>query len=181
MSRKNQKANLQDDPPKTKRPNKKQKTDSGGGSPNKRGWESWTTEEKERFFIALKDYGREFDHITERVSTKNYEQVRHFYYRVLKKINNLVKPDSIDKKDQKEILNALLAFWDLKKKYSQKEEYTEGFANSMRDALKQSRTGVLSYEVKPPRSDYDDVNPKLKKKKNQVTTSVTYCYKCCST
>lgn len=64
-------------------------------------------------------------------------QVRHFYYRVLKKINNLVKPDSIDKKDQKEILNALLAFWDLKKKYSQKEEYTEGFANSMRDALKQ--------------------------------------------
>jgi hypothetical protein len=48
-----------------------------------------------------------------------------------------VKPDSIDKKDQKEILNALLAFWDLKKKYSQKEEYTEGFANAMRDALKQ--------------------------------------------
>lgn len=46
-----------------------------GGSPNKRGWESWTTEEKERFFIALKDYGRDFDHITERVSTKNYEQV----------------------------------------------------------------------------------------------------------
>lgn len=55
-----------------------------------------------------------------------------------------------------------------------------------------SRTGVLSYEVKPPRSDYDDVNPKLKKKKTKSPQgtriflyfshfSVTYCYKCCST
>jgi hypothetical protein len=35
-------------------------------------------EEKERFFLALKDYGRDFDHITERVSSKNYEQVSSF-------------------------------------------------------------------------------------------------------
>jgi hypothetical protein len=86
-----------------------------------------------------------------------------------------VKPDSIDKKDQKEILNSLLAFWDLKKTYSQKEEYTEGFATAMRDALKQSRTGVLSYETKIPRSDYDDVSPKLgSKKKDKKKGSPVY-------
>lgn len=43
----------------------------------KRGWESWTIDEKDRFFNAIKDLGRDFDNITERVGTKNYEQV-HF-------------------------------------------------------------------------------------------------------
>jgi hypothetical protein len=65
----------------------------------------------------LKEVGKDFDSLTKKIQTKNYEQVRHFYYRLLKKINKLLKPVgcAIDKSSPVEVLNAILSYWDTKK------------------------------------------------------------------
>jgi len=104
-------------------------------SPPKRGWQSWSLEEKEIFFRCLKEFGRDFDNITTRIKTKSYEQVRHFYYRVIKKVNKILKPSKIDNKDPREVLTALLCFWDVKRGVTEKEEYTREFAISLRELI----------------------------------------------
>jgi len=92
-------------------------TSNSGKYMNKRVWESWNAQETEAFFQSLKELGKDFDAITKKIQTKNYEQVRHFYYRVLKKINKLLKPIGfpIDKSSPLEVLNAILSYWDTKK------------------------------------------------------------------
>ncbi len=102
--------------------------------------------EKDKFFDALKTFGRDFDNITDKVATKNYEQVisfsnvlnlkvRHFYYRLLKKVNGIIHPQTIDKKDQKETLIILNYYWELKKQLGQKEDEKKFFAIKLREIV----------------------------------------------
>lgn len=71
----------------------------------KRQWESWGLEDKNAFFDALHEHGKDFDKIQVILQTrhkrrgdpknliKNKDQVRHFYYRTLNKISKYVPKD----------------------------------------------------------------------------------------
>lgn len=63
----------------------------------------WSTREKNLFFEALNEYGKDFDSITSYIHnkmkkkgvpdniTKNKHQVSHFYYRTWQKVSKYVK------------------------------------------------------------------------------------------
>lgn len=103
----------------------------------KRGWDSWDAKEKKLFFESLREFGRNFESITGKVTTKSYEQVRHFYYRVLKKIDKLLAPQTVDKKNQFQVITALLCYWELTQNAA-KEELTPELGASLRERI--SRT-----------------------------------------
>jgi len=102
---------------------------------HKRGWQSWSTTEKEVFFNSLAEFReRDFDTISTNIGSKNYDQVRHFYYRIIKKVNKILKPSKLDHKNQDEVVNAMLCFWNLKCN-SDIEEKTTQFADSLKEMI----------------------------------------------
>eukprot|EP01117_Protostelium_nocturnum_P011528 TRINITY_DN4176_c1_g1_i1.p1 TRINITY_DN4176_c1_g1~~TRINITY_DN4176_c1_g1_i1.p1 ORF type:complete len:679 (-),score=265.27 TRINITY_DN4176_c1_g1_i1:20-2056(-) len=130
------KRNLTTDDQRSRSVSPKRDASSSPSGHAKRGWESWSLEEMDAFFSSLQRDGRDFEKITSNVRTKNYDQVRYFYYRILNKIIKLLKPNKIDKKDPKEVMNALFAFWELKKAAKNKdEEYTPAFASALKERI----------------------------------------------
>lgn len=92
---------------------------ASAGKKATRQWEAWTHEEEESFFIALRNVGKNFDKITSRVQSKNKDQVRHYYYRVIRRINKLLGPGfSLDAKNTKDANSAMLRWWSLLEKQS---------------------------------------------------------------
>ncbi|XP_057549347.1 TSL-kinase interacting protein 1 isoform X2 [Amaranthus tricolor] len=84
-----------------------------------RQWAAWTREEEECFFTALRQVGKNFEKITCRVQSKNKDQVRHYYYRLVRRMNKLLGPDlSLDAKNSKDTNAAMLRWWSLLEKYS---------------------------------------------------------------
>ncbi|KAL3513109.1 hypothetical protein ACH5RR_025826 [Cinchona calisaya] len=84
-----------------------------------RQWAAWTHQEEESFFSALRQVGKNFEKITSRVQSKNKDQVRHYYYRLVRRMNKLVGPElSLDAKNSKETNAAMLRWWSLLEKYS---------------------------------------------------------------
>ncbi|XP_077246978.1 TSL-kinase interacting protein 1 isoform X2 [Tasmannia lanceolata] len=84
-----------------------------------RQWAAWTRQEEENFFNALKQVGKNFDKITCRVQSKNKDQVRHYYYRLVRRMNKLLGPGfSLDAKNSKDTNAAMLRWWSLLEKYS---------------------------------------------------------------
>ncbi|KMT06246.1 hypothetical protein BVRB_7g161720 [Beta vulgaris subsp. vulgaris] len=84
-----------------------------------RQWAAWTREEEESFFTALRQVGKNFEKITCRVQSKNKDQVRHYYYRLVRRMNKLLGPDlSLDAKNSKDTNAAMLRWWSLLEKYS---------------------------------------------------------------
>ncbi|CAG0886242.1 unnamed protein product [Darwinula stevensoni] len=77
-----------------------------GRKKQKRPWESWSLEDKNTFFEALNEYGKDFDSIQNHLAAKvkkrglakNKEQVRHFYYRTWHKISKYLHPSTDIKK-----------------------------------------------------------------------------------
>lgn len=98
----------------------------------KRPWESWGKAEKDTFFEALHEYGKDFDRICNFIATKhkrrgdppalikNKDQVRHFYYRSLNKIAKYLPADQLSESDnQKKMvieLKGLICYGELRKK-----------------------------------------------------------------
>ena len=98
----------------------------------KRPWESWGKAEKDTFFEALHEYGKDFDKICNFIATKhkrrgdppalikNKDQVRHFYYRSLNKIAKYLPADQPSESDShnKMIseLKGLICYGELRKK-----------------------------------------------------------------
>lgn len=98
----------------------------------KRQWESWGKAEKDTFFEALHEYGKDFDKICNFIATKhkrrgdppalikNKDQVRHFYYRSLNKITKYLPADQLSGSDnQKKMiieLKGLICYGELRKK-----------------------------------------------------------------
>ncbi|PRP88072.1 protein cramped-like [Planoprotostelium fungivorum] len=121
----------------------KRDSSSSPSGHTKRGWESWSLEEMEAFFNGLRAHGRDFEQITNSVKTKNYDQVRYFYYRILNKTLKLLKPNKIDKKDIKEVMNALFCFWELRRAVRGKdEEYSPEFAQQLKDKIAQTSASI---------------------------------------
>ncbi|XP_058078191.1 TSL-kinase interacting protein 1 isoform X2 [Magnolia sinica] len=84
-----------------------------------RQWAAWTRQEEENFFNALRLVGKNFDKITCRVQSKNKDQVRHYYYRLVRRMNKLLGPGfSLDTKNTKDTISAMLRWWSLLEKYS---------------------------------------------------------------
>ncbi|PKI65131.1 hypothetical protein CRG98_014445 [Punica granatum] len=81
-----------------------------------RQWAAWTREEEESFFTALR---QNFEKITCRVQSKNKDQVRHYYYRLVRRMNKLLGPRlCLDAKNSKDTNAAMLKWWSLLEKYS---------------------------------------------------------------
>ncbi|CAN4117102.1 unnamed protein product [Withania somnifera] len=84
-----------------------------------RQWAAWTRQEEESFFSALRQVGKNFERITSRVQSKNKDQVRHYYYRLVRRMNKLLGPElCLDAKNSKETNAAMLRWWSLLEKYS---------------------------------------------------------------
>ena len=98
----------------------------------KRQWESWGKTEKDTFFEALHEYGKDFDRICNFIATKhkrrgdppalikNKDQVRHFYYRSLNKIAKYLPAEQLSGSDnQRKMiieLKGLICYGELRKK-----------------------------------------------------------------
>ncbi|KAL1566005.1 TSL-kinase interacting protein 1, variant 2 [Salvia divinorum] len=81
-----------------------------------RQWAAWTRQEEESFFAALR---QNFEKITSRVQSKNKDQVRHYYYRLVRRMNKLLGPELfLDAKNSKDTNAAMLRWWSLLEKYS---------------------------------------------------------------
>ncbi|KAK6152378.1 hypothetical protein DH2020_015013 [Rehmannia glutinosa] len=81
-----------------------------------RQWAAWTRQEEESFFAALR---QNFEKITSRVQSKNKDQVRHYYYRLVRRMNKLLGPElCLDAKNSKDTNAAMLRWWSLLEKYS---------------------------------------------------------------
>lgn len=84
-----------------------------------RQWAAWTKQEEESFFNALRQVGKNFEMITCRVKSKNKDQVRFYYYRLVRRMNKILGPEfSLDAKNSKETNAAMLRWWSLLEKYS---------------------------------------------------------------
>lgn len=84
-----------------------------------RQWAAWTRQEEESFFAALRQVGKNFEKITCRVQSKNKDQVRHYYYRLVRRMNKLLGPGlCLDAKNSKDTNAAMLRWWSLLEKYS---------------------------------------------------------------
>ncbi|KAL2613046.1 hypothetical protein R1flu_024738 [Riccia fluitans] len=89
------------------------------GHKTTRQWDAWTREEEENFFGALRQVGKNFEKITSRVQTKNKDQVRHYYYRVIKRMNKVLSPSLVlDAKNSTYVHSAMLRWWSLLEKHS---------------------------------------------------------------
>ncbi|CAD6202851.1 unnamed protein product [Miscanthus lutarioriparius] len=64
----------------------------GAAKKQTRQWAAWTHQEEENFFNALRQVGKNFDKITHRVQSKNKDQVRHYYYRLVRRMKKLLGP-----------------------------------------------------------------------------------------
>ncbi|EFJ29211.1 hypothetical protein SELMODRAFT_410828 [Selaginella moellendorffii] len=83
-----------------------------------RQWAAWTHEEEEKFFSALRQVGKDFEKITSQVVSKNKDQVRHYYYRLIKRMNKFLRSDLlIDARNSKDVDSAMLCWWSLLEKF----------------------------------------------------------------
>nr|CAD1839141.1 unnamed protein product [Ananas comosus var. bracteatus] len=84
-----------------------------------RQWAAWTRQEEENFFNALRQVGKNFEKITCRVQSKNKDQVRHYYYRLVRRMNKLLGPGLyLDARNSKDTIAAMLRWWSLLEKFS---------------------------------------------------------------
>lgn len=84
-----------------------------------RQWAAWTHQEEESFFNALRQVGKNFEKITLRVQSKNKDQVRHYYYRLVRRMKKILGPEfSLDARNSKDTIAAMLRWWSLLEKFS---------------------------------------------------------------
>ncbi|XP_054822558.1 TSL-kinase interacting protein 1-like isoform X2 [Prosopis cineraria] len=128
-----------------------------------RQWAAWTRQEEESFFTALRQVGKNFEKITCRVQSKNKDQVRHYYYRLVRRMNKLLGPElCLDAKNSKDTNAAMLRWWSLLEKYSCKASklhlkprkfkiFVEALEHQlMKDRKKNVRRRPLQGENYPP-------------------------------
>ncbi|CAA0842921.1 TSL-kinase interacting protein 1 [Striga hermonthica] len=133
-----------------------------------RQWAAWTRDEEESFFAALR---QNFEKITCRVQSKNKDQVRHYYYRLVRRMNKLLGPElSLDAKNSKDTNAAMLRWWSLLEKYSCKPSklhlkprrfkiFVETLENQlMKDRKKNTKKRLSTGENNPPVSSVPTSN-----------------------
>eukprot|EP00850_Spirogloea_muscicola_P020758 SM000226S07399 [mRNA] locus=s226:1395:6352:+ [translate_table: standard] len=91
---------------------------AGEGIKALRQWEAWTTEEEEAFFAGLQVVGKNFEGLRSIIRSKNKDQVRFYYYRLIKRMNKLMGPGfNLDPKNDKEANLAMHRWWMLTKSH----------------------------------------------------------------
>lgn len=97
------------------------------GLKTRRPWELWSVEDKNAFFEALCEYGKDFENIQSYIAQrskkkgvpanmiKNKDQVRHFYYRTWHKISKYLEIGE-DVRKQAQELYGLINYAELRKK-----------------------------------------------------------------
>ncbi|XP_053327872.1 protein cramped-like [Spea bombifrons] len=105
--------------------------DEGSTKKVRRQWESWSTEDKNTFFEALFEHGKDFEAIQNNIAlkykkkskptsmVKNKEQVRHFYYRTWHKISKYIDFSNVFSRNLKKSsqeLYGLICYGELRKK-----------------------------------------------------------------
>ncbi|XP_075545687.1 cramped chromatin regulator isoform X1 [Dermacentor variabilis] len=115
--------------------NKKSTVSKQGGADagkTRRPWELWSIEDKNAFFEAVCEFGKDFESIQSYIAQrskkkgvpahciKNKDQVRHFYYRTWHKIAKVmdIGEGREDVKKQTQELYGLINYAELRKKYS---------------------------------------------------------------
>lgn len=114
--------------------NKKSNVSKQTGDPGKtrRTWEQWSADDKNSFFEAVCEFGKDFESIQSYIAQrskkkgvpghciKNKDQVRHFYYRTWHKISKVmdIGEGREDVKKQTQELYGLINYAELRKKYS---------------------------------------------------------------
>lgn len=98
-------------------PSPAQTTEKPAKKPTRQ-WAAWTRQEEESFFSALRQVGKNFEKITSRVQSKNKDQVRHYYYRLVRRMKKLLGPGfGLDAKNSKDTIAAMLRWWSLLEKH----------------------------------------------------------------
>lgn len=106
----------------------------------RRSWEAWNQREECIFFDSLVRNSRNWGAIAADIGSKRSEQVRTYYYRVLRKISRLLQAVhfNFDNRDRINTLIALLAFWEAKCE-TQYEEATIEFADAIKGRILRQR------------------------------------------
>ncbi|KAL6496277.1 TSL-kinase interacting protein 1 [Orobanche gracilis] len=114
--------------------------------------------------LTMKCFSRQnFEKITCCVQSKNKDQVRHYYYRLVRRMNKLLGPElSLDAKNSKDTNTAMLRWWSLLEKYSCKASrlrlkprrykiFVETLENQLlKDRKKNIKKHLSSGENNPP-------------------------------
>jgi len=106
----------------------------------RRSWEAWGQREESIFFDSLVRNSRNWGAIAADIGSKRSEQVRTYYYRVLRKISRLLQAVhfNFDNRDRINTLIALLSYWEAKCE-TQHEESTIEFAEAIKDRIMRQR------------------------------------------
>jgi hypothetical protein len=159
------------------------KSENSEASSEKRSWEPWTPQENRIFFESLIKHGRSWSNIAKDIGTKRQEQVRAYFYRLLKKIKNLLEPIAFtfDNRDRIDCLIVLLSFWETKT-HTNFDEISNplDFANAVKERIIKQRKALdimrskrlptpekLIVQLTPRTAEFGDVisragfNPKL--------------------
>eukprot|EP00029_Vermamoeba_vermiformis_P007129 TRINITY_DN2993_c0_g1_i1.p1 TRINITY_DN2993_c0_g1~~TRINITY_DN2993_c0_g1_i1.p1 ORF type:complete len:575 (+),score=95.42 TRINITY_DN2993_c0_g1_i1:76-1800(+) len=115
------------------------------GHHDKRSWEPWSQEEIKTFFDSIVKYGRNWALIAKEIGTKRQEQVRTYFYRLLKKVTKLLEPlhFTFDSRDRMDTLIALVCYWEAKRDLNIPEapnpSATASLARAVRDRIVKQR------------------------------------------
>eukprot|EP00051_Salpingoeca_urceolata_P026497 m.477554 g.477554 ORF g.477554 m.477554 type:complete len:917 (+) comp20863_c0_seq1:479-3229(+) len=80
--------------------------------------ETWTNGQSTAFFEAIVLFGRDFDKLHKRIKDKNRDQIRHFYYRSVRRVKGMLAPLglNVEQNNHEQELRALSAYWELRKR-----------------------------------------------------------------
>jgi hypothetical protein len=108
------------------------------GHHDKRSWEPWSQEEIKVFFDSIVKYGRNWALIAKEIGTKRQEQVRTYFYRLLKKVTKLLEPlhFTFDSRDRMDTLIALVCYWEAKRDLNMPEVPNPSAAASLARAVR---------------------------------------------
>lgn len=115
----------------------------------RRSWEPWSDKENQLFFDALSRNSRNWAEIAKEIGTKRQEQVRTYYYRVLRKVSKILSTVhyNLDNRDRVATLVAMLAYWSTRQETTLDETSAE-FAQFCKDRLMTQK--VAAVEVSRP-------------------------------
>jgi len=122
----------------------------------------WREEEVNIFFESLIKYGRNWEKIASCIPAKVGEQVRSYYYRLIRKLEKLLNRISFtfDKKDRTDTWIALLCYWELRKD-NNFEESSPDFAKEFKERIVKQREALISTRNSVLQNTSDQITLKL--------------------
>eukprot|EP00045_Choanoeca_perplexa_P003102 m.28644 g.28644 ORF g.28644 m.28644 type:complete len:650 (+) comp11866_c0_seq1:211-2160(+) len=92
---------------------------------SKRSCNTWTSGESAVFFEAAAVHGRDWSKIGDKLESKTKDQIRHYYYRSLRKIRVLLDRDAPLESNHDEEHRMLICYWELRRKLLKADKRTQ--------------------------------------------------------